>query len=64
MYFFQKVVIFDESTSLEFSIESEIFEEVTSIKDITFIHITHRLKKDYYDKVYEISSSGIKEIEN
>ncbi len=66
MYFFsKKVVIFDESTSsLDSSIESEILEEVTSIKDITFIHITHRLKKDYYDKVYEISSSGIKEIEN
>ena len=58
-------MIFDESTSsLDSSIESEILEEVTSIKDITFIHITHRLKKDYYDKVYEISSSGIKEIEN
>jgi len=64
MHFFsRKIIIFDESTSsLDKKTEKEILENITSIKDTTFIHITHKLNKKYYDKIFEISSSGLIEM--
>ena len=63
LFFSRKIIIFDESTSsLDKKTESEILENISSIKDVTFIHITHKLNKKYYDKIFEISSSGISEI--
>ena len=61
MYFFsRKIVIFDESTSsLNKEMEREILKGITSNDDITFIHITHKLNKKYYDEIYEITPNGL-----
>lgn len=61
MYFFsRKIIIFDESTSsLNKEIEREILEGMASNDDITFIHITHKLNKKYYDEVYELTPNGL-----
>ena len=61
MYFFsRKIIIFDESTSsLNKEIEREILEGMAPNDDITFIHITHKLNKKYYDEVYELTPNGL-----
>lgn len=61
-YFFnRKIIIFDESTSsLDNKTENAILEKLSNRKDITFIHITHKIHDKYYDKVYNLTKEGLK----
>jgi ATP-binding cassette, subfamily B, bacterial PglK len=63
-YFFAKpIVVFDESTSsLDIETEKKILSELTQRKDVTFIHITHKINTQYYDKVYNLTKEGIKDV--
>ena len=63
-YFFNReIIIFDESTSsLDNITENAILEKLTNRKDITFIHITHKIHDKYYDKVYNLTKEGLKNV--
>ena len=63
-YFFAKpIIIFDESTSsLDIETERKILDELTQRKDVTFIHITHKIHAQFYDKVYNLTKEGIKDV--
>ena len=63
-YFFNReIIIFDESTSsLDNITENAILEKLTNRKDITFIHITHKVHDKYYDKVYNLAKEGLKNV--
>ena len=60
LYFNREITVFDEGTSsLDKDLEKKILYDLVALKDLTFIHITHRLIKDFYDKIYEFKKGKL-----